>query len=313
MIHTTYLVNEEGIGKLNINEDIAITKDAKKPLQISEDSPVAECEGRVSSIQQYLKVIDTIYRSISNFDNRNCELWYRGQPQAIFNLIPKISRQPLDAELEIVYLSKFKSLAITDTQCAPLFSIPDGEAAYWHWLFLMQHYGVPTRLMDWSRDAFVALLFAVDQFPADEGKDAAVWVLSPAKLNEAFSFHSFVKPGYIPNVDENVVELYFGPNANILKTKKPAAVIGPLNSPRILAQRGVFTIFPHVKDITPLNLFSDASSYLFKICINGENVSFIKRQLTRYGITRFALFPDFCNIAEEISLQVKQEGQLLSI
>lgn len=78
--------------------------------------------------------------------------------------------------------------------------------------------------------------------------DAAVWILSPVRLNEAFSFHSFVKRGYIPNVDEEVVDLYFGPNAEILSTTKPAAVIGHLNSSRILAQRGTFTVFPPEED-----------------------------------------------------------------
>lgn len=164
--------------------------------------------------------------------------------------------------------------------------------------------------MDWSRDALVALFFAISQQPADVGNDAAVWVLNPVKLNEAFNFHSYVKPGYIPNVDEEAVNLLFGPDANISKDKKPAAVIGPLNSPRILAQRGIFTVFPKAKNLTPLNQFQDASNYLFKICIAKESIEFIREQLTRYGITKFALFPDLYTIADEIDLQIKLEGQM---
>lgn len=274
------------------------------------ESSAVRTIGRADSVQQYLKMIDTAFRDICPPNNKKCELWYRGQPDAKFDLIPKIGRKPLNPGLEIVYLSKFKSLAIPDVQCIPSFPIPDDSAAYWHWLFLMQHYGVPTRLMDWSRDAFVALFFSIDRALANTGDDAVVWVLSPTKLNEAFSFYSFVKPGYIPNIDEKPINALFGPNGNALEIKKPAAVVGPINNPRILAQRGVFTVFPHIKDIVPLNMFDDASDYLFKISIAAESISFIKEQLTRYGITRFSLFPDLCNITEEVNLQIKREGQL---
>ena len=275
------------------------------------DAPVVQCIGRANSVQDYLRIIDTTFRNICP-GNRNCELWYRGQPQAVFDLTPRIARSPLTPEDEILFLSKFKSLVIPNVQYLPSFPIPNGPAAYWHWLFQMQHYGVPTRLMDWSRDAFVGLFFAVTQSSADVGKDAAVWVLNPVILNQAFSFHSFVNPGYIPNVDEPVVDFYFGPNAQILDTTKPAAVIGPMNNPRIVAQRGTFTVFPRVANIKPLNLFTDASNYLLKICIAAESIDSIKQQLTRYGITRFALFPDLCNIAEEINLELMQEGQIPS-
>ena len=277
--------------------------------KINEDSPVTSCIASAGSVQEYLRIIDTYFRNICP-GNRNCELWYRGQPQAKFDLYPRIARDPLSPEDEILFLSKFKSLAIPDTQYLPSFPIPNGSAAYWHWLFQMQHYSVPTRLMDWSRDALVGLFFAITQSDKDKGNDAAVWVLSPVILNEAFSFHSFVNPGYIPNVDEPVVDFYFGPNAQILDNPKPAAVIGPMNNPRIVAQRGTFTVFPHIPKVKALNLFPDASNYLIKICISANKIDLIKTQLTRYGITRFALFPDLSNIADEINLELIQEGQI---
>lgn len=264
---------------------------------------------RVTSVEEFLGQIDQAFKKICPpAEQARCAMWFRGQPVVTFNLIPAIARPPFNTNLEVVLLSKFKSLVTPYVGVLPSFPLPDGFPSYWHWLFMMQHYGVKTRLLDWSRDALTALYFAVHQSESEKGNDAAVWCLNPVKLNEAFSFHSFLKPGYIPNVDEHVVDLYFGPNAQILHTKKPAAVIGPLNSPRIVAQRGVFTVFPHEQELIPLNLFPDSSAFLFKIPVAKESLSHIIQQLQHYGITRIALFPEIQSISDEIALELQAEG-----
>ena len=233
--------------------------------------------------------------------------------QTGFQLLPSISRSidgiPLNPELEIVFLSKFKSLATPyiDFLLTPL--LPNGVEAYWSWLFQMQHYGVPTRLLDWSRDALVALYFATN--PEDRsltpGIDAAVWVLNPVTLNKAYNFNEFTQAGYIPNVEEAGFNAIFGPDSLPLSNPKPAAAIGPLNSTRIVAQRGVFTVFPHQKNLIPMEQFSDSSTFLVKICIASENFGEIQAQLQRYGITKIALFPELQSIAGEITRQVIAE------
>ena len=266
---------------------------------------------RVSSVEEYLRQVDRAFQTICPRSPRQCQLWYRGQGSAAFPLLPSIARPPFSPELEIVTLSKFKSFVIPYVAGRlPAPPLPNGIPGYWNWLFEMQHYGVPTRLLDWSLDALVGLYFAVHQAPGDVGKDAAVWVLNPVTLNQAFSFHSFLKPGYIPNVEDPSFNLFFGPGSQILQTDKPAAAIGPQNSTRIVAQRGTFTVFPLRKSLTALDQFPDAGQYLVKIVIAGNAIPRIIEQLNRYGITRIALFPEIQSIANEITLEMREEGFL---
>lgn len=277
-------------------------------------SIVTQCSLRVSSVPEFLTAVDVAAAALCTSTNKNCELWYRGAVRNTFQLIPRISRSvrgfQLNPELETVFLSKFESLAEPYVTSLPASPLQDGINAYWSWLFEMQHYGVPTRLLDWSRDALVGLFFATnpDDTSLTPGIDAEVFVLNPVTLNQAYSFNSFVAPGYIPNVQESSFNVIFGPDAPPLALPLPAAAIGPLNNTRIVAQRGTFTVFPKQKILIPLELFNNSSTFLFKICIAWEAFSTIQAQLTRYGITMITLFPEIQSVAGEVIQEVINES-----
>lgn len=52
------------------------------------------------------------------------------------------------------------------------------------WMIYAQHYGLPTRLLDFTYSHIISLMFAVENAFIEEGNnDAVVWFLNPAQLN----------------------------------------------------------------------------------------------------------------------------------
>lgn len=101
---------------------------------------------------------------------------WRGVPDIAHPLIPKVARdwhQSLNALVvsERAMLDQFKVRGMPYLASRP--------ANDWEWLALGQHYGLPTRLLDWTRNPLVALYFAC---VADFDKDGAVYFAG--RLNE---------------------------------------------------------------------------------------------------------------------------------
>lgn len=111
--------------------------------------------------------------------------WYRGHADESWELVPKVQRGfkgSNDEELfrkERYYTNDFQARA-----SVLLSSHQPKMNEYASWLTLMQHYGIPTRLLDWSRSPLVALYFAVSS-EAHSEKDACIWILTPERLNES--------------------------------------------------------------------------------------------------------------------------------
>jgi len=216
-------------------------------------------------------------------------VWFRGHARAKFKLLPSLARNTTAMTREILLAKRFKQNAYTFRQRPP--------ADEWEWLFLMQHFGVPTRLLDWSETPLVGAYFAVhDPDPDHAADDGHIWALLPARYNRDVCRFTQVVPIDIPSFGDAVLEDYRPDRVAIAPgiVKFPAAAIAPRQNERIMAQLGTFTIM-HL-DTTPLEDL--ASNYLARFTIPSSAKPTVRSELAALRITRMTLFPELASVAE---------------
>jgi len=114
--------------------------------------------------------------------------WFRGEPAKAFikntQLLPKVYRAKENGtkhvENQLLQFFRMKS------QSPELGYTPERGHTD-QWLFLARHVGLPTRLLDWTEGALVAVYFALIEEENEKEKkykdNPVVWMLNPTELN----------------------------------------------------------------------------------------------------------------------------------
>jgi hypothetical protein len=209
--------------------------------------------------------------------------WWRGQASSQWDLAPGVFREDKQTK-EQDLANRFMLGARSRYAECP------GPDEWAEWVFLMQHYGLPTRLLDWTEAPLVALYFAVNEGGHD-GEDGAVWALCPAELHTTQDV-----PRFIQMPCSSTVEPLFG---NVFSRyaeaeTKTLAVGTSQRDARQMVQQSAFTIHGST---TPLNQLPKAETFLYKFVIPKEHKENTRRNLGCLGINRSWLFPDLQNLA----------------
>jgi len=266
----------------------------------------------ILTVEEFLRTVARIKDEWAADDDYDAEWvpWFRGEANAEWStrLRPRLYRGPSRTETQVkrlLYADQEIRLAFSRS-AAPL--VRGSALDHWGHYFLMQAYGAPTRLLDWTDGAIVALYFAVQgraRANDHEGTaHAAVYMLDPAWLNsktfkkdpsrnrsQGVALSDWKEAGrYLPE-DEFASER--------LRPRIPLAV-DPVNvASRMSAQRAHFTIFGKDPDgLVSCSTHKKSRLVRFKIAYSA--IPKIQNQLKLVGLSEFALFPDLEGLGREL-------------
>ncbi|WP_309666472.1 FRG domain-containing protein [Tabrizicola sp.] len=220
---------------------------------------------------------------------------FRGQSDASWKLVPGLYRLPSP---NISAKSLDESYSLYEAQLIDFFFreafpyLPRVERGYSNDRIIAQHFGVPTRLLDWSSDPFVALFFALESWERDE--DAAIYMLLPDAR-------------YLPE------------HVSGLGLHKAIAFTPLALDRRVPAQKSVFTFHPYGPDsarFVPLDDREDfgnklagtngiSSNGFLKIVVPQARKRVLFQDLLQKGVDRRNLFPGLDGVGSDIAQRAK--------
>jgi len=204
--------------------------------------------------------------------------WWRGQPRSK-PLIPGIYRE-IQSEQNLT-LQFMHRAPVRHANCPAHLDYPA-------WLFFMQHYGLRTRLLDWSGSALFAAFFAVERDPLQTGE---VWALNPVQLNKNQINHAVIM---VPENSE-VAPLFEGAFRQRGHAGKIVAVGAREIDMRMMVQQSAFTIHDTTQ---PLEQLPESETFLMRFEVAGTDKPLVRSQLAALGVERWTLFPDLETLAK---------------
>lgn len=283
----------------------------------------------VEDVASYIKFINGLSPSIDG-DARTYEstFVFRGQGSTKFDLVPSIGRDSYRRELGSDTISPIigsltHEADIIETACRIMPNIFKRDLLPIDLLACLQHYGVPTRLLDVTSNALAALYFACSK-PDDAGEVfifrrpggdkreypicqaiADSWHLfMNSKILSRFASLAISRP-YFDYQRDLVLSIYPEPTAQAKWFKECCEdtlfVYGTRYLDRQAAQSGQYILFPNdIREKDPSLSFDDLISPLPKdspviagrCIVPSDRKASILDELSKLGITEASLFPD---------------------
>jgi hypothetical protein len=211
------------------------------------------------------------------------ELIFRGITNKDHSLIPSIGRHRREytendiSALEDTLLTEFKRLSVPELD-AP----PNND---FEWMFLAQHYGLPTRLLDWSTNPLVALFFAVEK---DDDTDGAVYI-AKRSVTDQYELFDFRTANYTAE-HKNAPTSIFA----IQPTQGTVIFVRPkYKDRRYQNQKSVFSC-PQ-DPYTPLE-----TDNMMKINFDKNLKPQLRERLKKMGVSTSFIYPGLAGIAAEV-------------
>lgn len=249
-------------------------------------------ERRVHDVSELLREVKQFRRN-----RRLMPFWFRGSVNRKYKLVPSIGRKPFQVDRERALVNLFKQNAVQFIDKRP--------QSEWEWLFVARHHTVPTRLLDWTESPLIALYFATHSVDPrwakiEAGKDGALWLLLPTKLNEMSTAVRHTSDFALPIFEDsdailhNYLPSVLAQSPPSSTKVDPVAGIAERHSVRMQAQRSVFTVTHRSQ--TPIEAIGDGS-HIGRFIIPRTAKERIRKELEALRVDRLTVFPELDNAA----------------
>lgn len=270
---------------------------------------------RIESFAEYISAIEHLDHDINATHSLTTLTMYRGQTDENWKLLPSFFRElPIESEnLLFTELKHNYPEAITDDR--------------FNSLVKLQHFGLPTRLMDMTINPLVALYFACKESGTAYDKNGAVFafqnqeVLWPSNpkisliMDYIFDWHplAFDLEGFLNYFRQRHSGEFYselplnGEEVKDILTKPVYGVMPDYTNERVAAQEGAFLLFGMKglgennidplgikKEFLPINdlLEEIPTENIVKLIIPGKMKRSLLETLDLLGISERTLFPD---------------------
>lgn len=223
------------------------------------------------------------------WDRFGIDVWWRGQSCETYELIAPAHRAP---NRNRKYFEQNSARHFIRGARARHQNCP-GNDEFLEWLLLMQHHGLPTRLMDWSESPFTAAFFAC---LSHDDTDGVIWALAPYRFNQSMiNDRQIINTGH--EVASALLRAAFDPGAPNDLQGLAAALHTPHTHQRMMAQLSAFTIHggPYALESLP-----ERERFLLAFRIPAGAKLHLRKLLYVAGVRKSALFPDLDNLADDV-------------